>query len=196
MEKCTEWPQMTLICSKSQIPTGMLIHSQGPNFCPFHSKINCFWMMAHFRKSAPNDPKWPWHLQGKKYQQSCYIHRWHPQGPNYCLFRSPMSCFWVMPLLLGKVHRMTPNDLDMWKIKNTDMHVNTPHPQFLPVSLYNEPFLSYGPIFRKVHRMTPNDLDIFKIKNLSYLSTKFGINLMMVSEKTRFTDGRTTAPRH
>ncbi len=63
--------------------------------------------------------------------------------------------FWSYSPIFGKVYWMTPNDLDMFKIKNTNMHVDTPpRPKFLPVSL-DEPFLSYGPIFGKVHQMTP-----------------------------------------
>ncbi len=58
---------------------------------------------------------------------------------------------------------MTPSDLDMSKVKNTNMH--TPPRPKLSVSLYNEPVLSYCPIFGKVHQMTPNDLDMFKLKN-------------------------------
>ncbi len=38
-------------------------------------------------------------------------------------------------------------------------------PQFSTVSLSNEQFLSFGPIFGKVHQMTPNDFDMFKVKN-------------------------------
>ena len=51
-----------------------------------------FWLWANFWKSAPNDPKWPWHVQGQKYQHACYI---HPRGPNFRPFRSTMSRFWV-----------------------------------------------------------------------------------------------------
>ncbi len=40
-----------------------------------------------------------------------------------------------------------------------------PRPKLLSVLLYNEPVLSYCPIFRKVLRLTPNDLDMFKVKN-------------------------------
>ncbi len=46
-----------------------------------------------------------------------------------------------------------------------------PGPEFSSVSLYDEPFLSYGPIFGKVHRMTPNDLDMFKVKNTNMHAT-------------------------
>ncbi len=54
---------------------------------------------------------------------------------------------------------MTPNDFDTSKeVKNTNILSNywyIPEAQiFVRFSLYDEPFLSYGPIFRKVHQMT------------------------------------------
>ena len=52
-----------------------------------------FELWHNLRKSAPNDPKWPWHVQGQKYQHACYI---HPQGPNFqsaLLYDEPfLSC--------------------------------------------------------------------------------------------------------
>ena len=55
------------------------------NFCPFRSTINCFWVFCFFWKSPPNDPTWPWHVQGQKYQYAGCI---HPRGPNFRLFQS------------------------------------------------------------------------------------------------------------
>ena len=44
--------------------------------------------------------------------------------------------------------------------------LHTPlRPKVSSVLLYDEAFLSYGPMFGKVHWMTPNDLDMFKVKN-------------------------------
>ena len=63
--------------------------------------------------------------------------------------------------IYGKVHRMTPNDIDMFKVKNTNMHAANIRPKVPSVSHYDEPFLSYGSIIAKVHRMTPNHLDMF-----------------------------------
>ncbi len=84
----------------------------------------------------------------------------------------PFTLQWAvfeLPLNIRKVHRMTPNDLDMFKVKNTNMHVTMlhthPRPKLSSVSLYDEPFLRYGPIFGKVHQMTQSDLDMFKINN-------------------------------
>ncbi len=105
------------------------INPQGPNFrpCPFCSTMSRFWVMANFWKSAPNDPKWPWHVQGQKYQHACYT---HPRGPNFRPFSSTMSHFWVIRPNFRKMHRMTPNNLDRFKVKNTNIHVtNTPGAQ-------------------------------------------------------------------
>ena len=90
----------------------------------------------------------------------------HPRGPNFLFVSLYDKPFLSYGPILGKMQRMTLNDLDMFRVKNTNMHVTyTLGPKFSFVSLYDEPFLSYGPIFGKVHRMTPNDLDMFKVKN-------------------------------
>ncbi len=41
----------------------------------------------------------------------------------------------------------------------------TARPKFSSVLLFDEPFLSYGPIIGNVHQMTPNDRDRFEVKN-------------------------------
>ncbi len=52
--------------------------------------------------------------------------------------------------IFGKVHRITPNDVDMVKVKHTNMHTPS-RLRFSSASLYGELFLGYGPIFGKVH---------------------------------------------
>ena len=88
-----------------------------------------------------------------------------PKFPSVSLYDEPfLSC----GPIFGKVHQMTPNDLDMFKVRSklpTCMLHTLPVPKFLSVSLYDKPCLSYGPIFGKVHQMTPNDFDMFKVKN-------------------------------
>ena len=61
---------------------------------------------------------------------------------------------------------MTPTDLDMFKVINTNTHATCIHPEatFSSISLYDETLSSYAPFFGNVHRMTPNDLDMFKVK--------------------------------
>ncbi len=171
LEKCTEWPQMTLTCSRSKIPR-CLVH-------------------------PPPRPKFS--------SVSLYDEQFFGYGP-----------------IFGKVHRMTPNDLDMFKVKNTNMQLTyTPRPKFSSVSIYDEPFwvtdqfpgkctewpqmtltcsrskiptcmltytseaqifvrfapcwaifeLGHSPIFGKVYWMTPNDLNMFKVKNTNMLGT-------------------------
>ena len=57
-------------------------------------------------------------------------------------------------------------------IKIPTCMLNTPpRPKFTTVSLYDEKFFSYGPIYGKVHRMTPNHLDMFKVKNTNMRAT-------------------------
>ncbi len=67
-----------------------------------------------------------------KYQYACYLPV-HPRGPNISPFHSTMGRFRVTPPFPGKVHLMTPNDLDMFKIKNINMHAT---------------YTSYAQIFR------------------------------------------------
>ncbi len=61
-----------------------------------------------------------------------------------------------------KVHRMTPNDLDMFNVKNTNMHAKcTPKTQIFAR------FALRWAVFelRKSAPKTPNGLDMFKVKN-------------------------------
>ncbi len=57
------------------------------------------------------------------------------QMPNFCPFYSSMSRFWV-----ASQFWMTPNYIDMFKIKSIYMHTTyTPEAQFTSISLYDEP---------------------------------------------------------
>ena len=68
--------------------------------------------------------------------------------------------------IFGKVHWMKPNDLDMFKVKNTNMHATyTPDTQIFIHFILRWAVLSYGSIFGKVRWMTPNDLDMLNVKN-------------------------------
>ncbi len=61
---------------------------------------------------------------------------------------------------------MTPNDLDIFKVKNTKLHATyTPWgPYFLSFRSTMSRFWVMAQFSEKVHRMTPNDLDMFKVK--------------------------------
>ncbi len=109
-----------------------------------------FELWTNFRKSAPQMtltcsrskiPTWMLHTPPR------------PKFLSVSLYAEPfLSC----SPLFGKVHWLTPNNLDMFKVKNTNIHVtyNPLGPKFSSISLYDEPFLSYGPIFGKVHQTT------------------------------------------
>ncbi len=168
-------------------------------------------IQRNFRKSAPNNPNWPWHVQSQKYQHACYI---QPLGPNFRPFCSTRSGFWVaaqfsekctewpqitltcsrskIPTCMLYAHQglnfrpLRSTRSGFWvtaqfsekctkwiqmtltrsrsKIPTYMLHI-PPRPKFSSVSLYEQQFLSYGPIFGKVHRMTPTHLDMFKVKN-------------------------------
>ena len=160
-------PFHSMLSRYSQAPFFQL---NDPNFRMFHSKISCFCIMANFWKSAPNDPKWPWHIQGQKYQHAM-LHT--PPRPKFSSVSLYDELFLTFGPSFGKVHRMTPNDLNMFKVKNTKMHTTyAPEAQIFVHFALQWAVLSYGPIFGKVHRMTqndldmtPTDLDIFKVKN-------------------------------
>ncbi len=74
--------------------------------------------------------------------------------------------------ILGKVHQMTPNDLDMFKVKNTNMHTTYAFEAqiFVRFALWWADFeLRHN--FGNVHQMTPNDLDMFKVKTTNMHAT-------------------------
>ncbi len=101
-----------------------------PNFRPFRSTMSSFWPIPISQKSAPQiDVRWwTWHVQGKKFQHAHMLHT-HPR-PKFSsvslydeMFLSYAPCF-------RKVHWITPGDLDMFKVKNINMHAKyTPEAQ-------------------------------------------------------------------
>ncbi len=128
-------------------------------------------LRPNFRKSVSNDPKWPWQVQGKKYQHACYIFL-QVQGQKY-----QHACYiFLLCYILSyrqsfeKVHRMTPNDLDMFKVNNTHMHAtNTPWgPTFFLCFTLQWAVFELWPNFRK---SVPNDHDMFRVKNSNMHAT-------------------------
>ena len=61
-------------------------------FVRFALRLAVFELRPNFRKSAPNDLKWPWHVQGQNYKHACYI---HSRCPYFRPFRSTISRFLV-----------------------------------------------------------------------------------------------------
>ena len=140
--------------------------------------------LVHFTgKSAQTDAKTT--LTGARSNSTHIATTYIPQMPNFCPFPSMMSRFWVTSQFW-----MTPNYLEMFKIKSIHMHTtHTPQvfnmfhsmmsryrvtppfytewPQFSSVSLYEKLFLSYRVLsnFRKSALNDPNDLDMLKVKN-------------------------------
>ncbi len=168
-EKCTKWPQMTLTCSRSKYQHACYIHPEAQIFVRLALRWALFELRPNFGKSAQNDPKWPWHVQGQKYKHVCYIHAW---GPNFRPFRSTMSPFWGTAQFSEKCTEWPQMTLTCSRSKIPTCILQTPlRPKFPSASHYDEPFLSYGPISGKVHRMTPNNLDMYQVKNTNMYAT-------------------------
>ena len=92
-EKFTaEQPQMTLTCSMSKLLICKLYISPRPKLLSVLLYGEPFSSYARFfGKSAPNDPSWPWHVQG----QNTYIHATYTPEAQIFMFRSINSIFWV-----------------------------------------------------------------------------------------------------
>ena len=174
--------KMTLTCTKSKVRICIQDTPRGPNFHLFRSMMDhfltpdaqifiCFalwwtgFRLCHCcRKSALNDPKWPWHVQGQKYQHASYIHPW---GQNFHPFALRWSVFELRKKFVTCTlnDQMTTNDLHMFKVKILICKLHTaPRPTILFVLLYNEPFSKYEPNLQKVCQMARNYLDMFKVK--------------------------------
>ncbi len=117
----------------------------------------------NFRKSALNDPKWPWHVQGQKYQHACYI---HPRGPNFRPFRSTTSRFWVMAQFSEKCTEWPQMTLTCSRSKIPTCMLHTwPEAQiFVPFTLRWALF-KLRPNYRKSAQNDLNELDMLEVKN-------------------------------
>ncbi len=90
-------------------------------FVRFTLRWAVFELTPKFGKSATNAPKWPWHVEGQKYQHACHL---HTRAPNFRLLHCTMSRFWVMQIFwFGNVHFLTTNELNTLKVENTNMGV-------------------------------------------------------------------------
>ncbi len=95
---------------------------------------------------------------------TCMLHA--PPRPKFSSVSLYVELFLSYGAIFGKVHQMTPNDLDMFKVKTTSMHVIcTPEAQiFVRFTLWWAVFELWCN-FRKSAANDPNDLDMFKVKN-------------------------------
>ncbi len=155
-------PKTSIIRSASEGPIFGKVHRMTPNhldmFKVKNAKMNAtctlealsfvrfavrwaiFELRPNFRKSALDDPKWPWHVQGQKWKHTCYIHQ---QGPNLRLFRSRMSSFCITAQFLEKCTQWPKMNLTCLRsnIPIYKLHTSL-RPKFSSVSLYDEPLLS------------------------------------------------------
>ncbi len=125
--------QNDMICSRLKVSICIQHTSLRPNLHLFRSMMIHFWVRYIFSfENCTESPKWPWHVQVQKYHHACYMHPWSPNFRSFC---STMSRgFFSYGSLFVKVHLITPNDIDMFKVKNTNRHATyTPRgPNFCP----------------------------------------------------------------
>ncbi len=185
-EKCTD-PKMTLTCSRSNYPYTYVYIPWGAIFVRFLPTLGRFWVTQLFSgKVHQMTSKRPNAILGKVQRMTS---KWQRYSCAYTILRAKFSfillhgeLFMSYAPFLGKVHRMTPNDLHVFKVKSIQyacyIHVWGPNfrlffflelwPFFLVYSTPNdlvmfkvkntnkhaEPFLSYSPILGKVYRIT------------------------------------------
>ena len=105
---------------------------------------------------------------GKVYRMP---HATYPPRPKFAsvFYDEPFSSYGP---ILGKVHRMTPNDLDMFKVKNTNMHgACTPGAQSFVCFTLRRSVFELPPNFGKSAPNDPNVLDMLKVKNTNIHTT-------------------------
>ena len=91
LERCTKCPPKDLGMFEVQNTNMRVTYtSVAQIFVCFALRWSVFELQPNFRKSAPNDPKGPWHVRSPKYQHACYI---HPPGPNFRMLLATISRF-------------------------------------------------------------------------------------------------------
>ncbi len=135
LEKCRKVHQNDLdmfnVKNTNINSTCMLYTPKAQIFVLFALQWADFWKIwPNFRKSVLND-KWPWYVQGEKYQHACYI---HPQGPNFHPFRST-GCFQlhVWPNFRApNNHQSAPNNHQMILTCQHACYIYRQGPNFCP----------------------------------------------------------------
>ncbi len=110
-------PKMTLICSRSKniYLCSLYLYTWGPKFCLFRSRISRFRVTVQIWKRVHQmTPIWPWYVQGQRYTYAYYIQ--NPDAQAFVRFTLRWAVLKLRPSF-WKVHQMTLNDLDMFKIK-------------------------------------------------------------------------------
>ncbi len=118
-----------------------------------------FELCFFFRKGAMNDPKWPWHVQGQKYQYACYVI--HPEAQMLLGFADRWPTFELRPFLLKCTEwpQMTLTCLRS-KIPICVLHT-PPKPKLSSVSMSR--FRVAAQFCEKCIEWPQNCLDIFKV---------------------------------
>ncbi len=134
-------PKMTLTGSRSNsIHMAITYIPQGPKFVRFILRWAVFELRANFAKMT---------LICSRLKVSTCIQP-SPPRPKFSSVSFYNGPFLSYGPCFGKVHRTTPNDLDICKVKIPTGMLHTPtRPKCSSVSLYGEAFLSYGPILEK-----------------------------------------------
>ena len=78
-----------------------------------------FWVTAQFSEKYTEWPQMTLTCPRSKHQYAYYI---HPRGPSF-LFRSMVSCFRIMAQFREKCTEWDQNDLDIFKVKRTNMDI-------------------------------------------------------------------------
>ena len=152
----------------SHAPFFRKVHWMTPN--DIDMTVNRFWVVSIFRKGAPQMTQMTLTCSRSK---STNMHvTYTPEVQIFVRF----ALRWAVFELQSYFWKSAPNHPKMTltcsrsKIP-TYMLPTPPRPKFSSVLLYDETFLSYGPIFGTVHQMTPNDLDMVKVKNTNMHAT-------------------------
>ncbi len=153
LEKCTKRPKSPWHMQVKKYQHACYIHCQGPNLPPFHSTMSHFWVTAQFMEKCTERPQMTLACSRSKIS-TCMLHPpLRPKLLSVLFYNEPFLSY---ALFFGKVHWMTPNDLDIFKVKKnpTYMLQTTPRSKFPSVSLYDFPVFDLRPNFRK---SGPND---------------------------------------
>ena len=135
------------------------IHVTGSSFSlyhePFSTYVHCFLKCT----------QWPQNDFDMFKVRNTMLHI-PPEALIFICFTLRWAAFKLHIFLFGKVHWMTPNDLEMSRVKGTHIHTTyiAKAPMFVWFSLRWAVF-KLCPFFGKVHRMTPYELNVFKVKN-------------------------------